>query len=1310
MDDSKPDIDSPEESAEQKSNQIDNEIGNEILDNVTDTEQQEALTQSHPDAQDYVEGDIVRQDKVENDHIITDRYVEHQQTINETEYAEVGDTSSLVLREESKADVPIIDPVDILSQLLVNDETGMATTPAGIPIPAAYIRGDVVFGDKISGNKIISAVYIEQQTIINRTLVDTIEGKPSDPGEPPYKGLQSFTEKDADLFFGREQLTAELVQRLVETDFLAVIGASGSGKSSVVRAGVVPMLSGQKQTNVVPEALTEEWMPYIFSPSQQPLQSLATALYPQQDEQQKLFSSQMLEDKTALLSALQSLSSSASVLLVIDQFEELFTLDTDSQSVLSAKIVTAFIDNVVTAVTSNENVNFKILITLRSDFYTDCLNFEVLHKLLERHQKIISPMNPDEMREAIIQPATKGKWKIQDGLVELFLEDVGEEPGRLPLLSHALLETWKRRRMRVMTLTGYQEAGGVKRAIAQTAETTYSNFTPNQQIRAKQIFKRLTALVGETHDVYTRRRVSWGELGRDEETQIVISELSYARLVTADDNTVEVAHEAVIREWKALRSWLDEDREDLIIHRRLTLAAQTWQEKERNKSFLYQGLRLDEAEEWATRNFKELNELEKEFFNESLVLRRKQRRQRVITVSIFLVVIIGGLLVLLLIQQNATRNISSALATTAAESNARATSESIAVVRQIEAEEAGTQEAIARLNTEARSQIMQGQAIYEESPLSGMYAVLEGINNSELAEKNQLLADNLAYFEQGRIFSLQDVENIYISPDETWYLVDYYTKPGEFRNLVSNKLIEELPYKVETVFMDSNSSVMVIDYEQSPILNDIPTQTPTPTFTPSPTPTPTNTPTPRPTLSSGGDTEMIVLASPPMVGTIRVTPATGFLVRTSGAQLKDTVDEPPVEIRTVGELDVLFTFDNKLVEKVYFDPQDRYLVFSYIFDKPQILNLQNLEVIDELGKFEQLVFSQTGDYLLVDYIGDPQDELFRWKDGNMLSITQFDFEVFRGYIVNDSIVILDYDFNEKRNGELLNIESPYLVYELKENIDEVYISPTNETFVISYIRDTTSDLFRTSDVENPYIMQKSVGNVFFSSSNESMVVYYDDNSTELRFLNAIDEKIELEFRANLRSTPLKATYFIDEFASSQLLIWEDGSAYKSYIYQMDVGTLFKNDIYRYYPSNSEDLLFLEYFQTTAELWNIDTNELILDFKQESLPDKQVYFSSDESWFIFPNINSHDELWSIPKQKILLDLGAGIRSHQFLEESNRLFVWYEGGDAHLIDMDWLQVIDSMNSPTFDEFKTIFCEELFIRIDPDMTSDLGESVCR
>jgi hypothetical protein len=230
-------------------------------------------------------------------------------------------------------------------------------------------------------------------------------------------------------------------------------------------------------------------------------------------------------------------------------------------------------------------------------------------------------MNADELRRAIEEPARRGGWELEPGLVETLLKDVGAgenrqpEPGGLPLLSHALLETWKRRRGRKLTLRSYTESGEVRGAIAKTAESVYSRLTPLGQTIARRIFISLTELGEGTQD--TRRRAALGELSPNPDeaanVQAVLKLLADERLVTTDEKTVEVAHEALIREWPTLRGWLDEDREGLRLHRQLTEDAQEWEVLKRDEGALYRGARLAQAEEWAEKHDDEMTALEREF-------------------------------------------------------------------------------------------------------------------------------------------------------------------------------------------------------------------------------------------------------------------------------------------------------------------------------------------------------------------------------------------------------------------------------------------------------------------------------------------------------------------------------------------------------------------------------------------------------------------------------------------------------------------------------------------------------------------------
>jgi class 3 adenylate cyclase/WD40 repeat protein/energy-coupling factor transporter ATP-binding protein EcfA2 len=378
----------------------------------------------------------------------------------------------------------------------------------------------------------------------------------------PYKGLLPFEPEDSELFFGREQLAEDIAARLEAPGFLAVVGPSGSGKSSLVRAGVVPRLKDD---------------PAIFSPGAHPLAQLAQA--------------------------------GGASLLVVDQFEEIFTLCRDEEE------RAAFVDGLLDAAEKA-----RVIVALRADFYGHCTAYARLASALEERQALVGPMSEEELRRAIERPGEQAGLVLEPGAVEGILRDVAGQPGALPLLSHSLLETWKRRSGRMLTVIGYLQSGGVHGAIAKTAETVYrKTLSTEQQDLARNIFLRLTELGEGTED--TRRRVSVAELvprrGQEAEVDEVLRTLADARLITIGEETVEVAHEALIRHWPTLREWLDEDREGRLLHRRLTEAAQEWDSLDRDAGALFRGVRLATTGDWATAHDRELNELEREFLTAS---------------------------------------------------------------------------------------------------------------------------------------------------------------------------------------------------------------------------------------------------------------------------------------------------------------------------------------------------------------------------------------------------------------------------------------------------------------------------------------------------------------------------------------------------------------------------------------------------------------------------------------------------------------------------------------------------------------------
>ena len=306
------------------------------------------------------------------------------------------------------------------------------------------------------------------------------------------------------------------------------------------------------------------WTTHIMTPTAAPLSRLEAELHPQLHPGQS-----------------QAGAGGAPVLLLVDQFEEVFTLCHDEAA------RAAFIDQLLALSDpgTQDPPNVTVVIALRADFYAHCAQYPLLRQAVAAEQEYIGQMTTAELRRAIEEPARRGGWEFEPGLVDLLLHDIGAyeggtpEPGALPLLSHALLATWERRRKRTLTLDGYHAAGGVRGAIAETAESVFTDqLDREQQLLARDVFLRLTELGEGTED--TRRRAALTELERRpaEAAQLrgMLDTLAGARLITLNEDSAEVAHEALIREWERLHEWLTQDREGLLVHRHLTEAAREW--------------------------------------------------------------------------------------------------------------------------------------------------------------------------------------------------------------------------------------------------------------------------------------------------------------------------------------------------------------------------------------------------------------------------------------------------------------------------------------------------------------------------------------------------------------------------------------------------------------------------------------------------------------------------------------------------------------------------------------------------------------
>lgn len=435
----------------------------------------------------------------------------------------------------------------------------------------------------------------------------------------PYKGLRAFEYEDAATYVGREAQVEQVLARLAEARFVAVVGASGSGKSSFVRAGLLAGIAAARATGDTSAQLV------LLTPGEHPVQQLASAVSAATGGDADALGNDLRADPAALARATAG-ARDAAVVIAVDQFEELFTLCGDEAE------RRCFVDALIAAWHDRSGA-VAVIVAMRADFYGRVATYPQLAAAVVAHQALIGPLSPVDLRRAIELPAAGSGLLLQPGLVETMLEDLAGEPGALPLLSHALLETWKRRRRLLLTVGGYHEAGGVRGAIAQTAEQTLQALPDADRAIARSIFLSLTD-VGESAEP-TGRRVDRAELSARTHGAAsfgrVLGLLADARLVSVDQDTVVVAHEALIRHWPRLRAWIETDRAGLLTHRRLTQAAREWEHLQREPAALYRGARLAAACERAADHGDDLSALERAFLTASRAAeQRRARRQRIL--------------------------------------------------------------------------------------------------------------------------------------------------------------------------------------------------------------------------------------------------------------------------------------------------------------------------------------------------------------------------------------------------------------------------------------------------------------------------------------------------------------------------------------------------------------------------------------------------------------------------------------------------------------------------------------------------------
>jgi WD40 repeat protein/DNA-binding SARP family transcriptional activator len=394
----------------------------------------------------------------------------------------------------------------------------------------------------------------------------------------PFKGLAPFEPDDHDLFFGRERLVGELVARLDTSNFLVLTGPSGSGKSSVLRAGLLPSLDGRR---------------VVVRPGLRPALELARAL------------------GDDLPVTLDDLAPGERLVLAVDQLEELFGAGVDPGE------RAAFIASLVDASWDPER-RALILLALRGDFFGRLGSYVELADLVGSSHVLLGPMSPGELRRAIQGPAEYVGLSVEPALVDVLVQEVAGEPGGLPLLSAALLDLWRERSGPSLTLDAYERTGGVRGAVARHAEAALRTLGDEEKLVAKRIVLRLVA--GGDGEALTRRRATLAELDADDpQVARVLTALVEMRLLVAGDDSFELVHEALFEQWPRLTEWLKDDAEGRRVHQHLAQAAASWNEAGRDNGDLYRGTRLAAALEWTEEagSASRLNRLEHEFLEES---------------------------------------------------------------------------------------------------------------------------------------------------------------------------------------------------------------------------------------------------------------------------------------------------------------------------------------------------------------------------------------------------------------------------------------------------------------------------------------------------------------------------------------------------------------------------------------------------------------------------------------------------------------------------------------------------------------------
>ena len=583
----------------------------------------------------------------------------------------------------------------------------------------------------------------------------------------PYKGLAAFSQLDAPDFFGRSDEIERLVSMVGANRLSAVVGPSGSGKSSLTLAGLLPALARGAVSG------SETWISVRAVPGGYPFDELATALGALSTEPLSALATELAaSDSKGLLRVAKRIGQelNGELVIVIDQYEELFTLVADDS------VRHAFATALVTAATDPVS-RVRIVLTSRADFFHQVLTQPLLGPIIGRIHLALAPLDADGIRLAIVEPAARAGLEFEPGLPERIVADLKDQPGSLPLLQFTLDRLAAAAADGFIADHHYTDLGGVKGALADRAETIFQALTESQKETAQQIFTRLLSVSDEADDV--RRRVRMTELESlglaQADLGAVVGEFGKERLLTFDIDpttrgaTVEVAHEALLREWPTLRGWVDSRRESLVLQRRFQVALGEWEESDRHPSNLLSGGKLSQYEEWGAGEDISLTAAERGFLKASIERRtgdtreRRARRRRIMAGFAGAAVVALVLALVAFIQRGQ------------AEENA-ALAEARQVILEAEKAVATDPELSTLLSLEA---IKAFRAADQEPPPSAVAALRQGIEAS-VVHKRLPGGFFVAVSPDGALLATRgEGGTVVVRTIDTWEIVTTLSVPGE---------------------------------------------------------------------------------------------------------------------------------------------------------------------------------------------------------------------------------------------------------------------------------------------------------------------------------------------------------------------------------------------------------------------------------------------------------------------------------------------------------------------------------------------------